>query len=214
MLRLDWGRFSTAKMAVPIPTYHGPASERPRDAKTRAFQIVQEATWQAPPEPEELGIYLIQVTPTCTIEQACRASATCTELVAVVVEGSKLRPRGASRLFSTAKMAVPIPTYHGPASERPRDAKTRAFQIVQEATWQAPPEPEDTRNPAAVALSKLGASQGARRGRPSSVRDDGERTPRKLPACVGVALSIRLWPPESSRTSPRKSESALRGSSQ
>ncbi len=35
-----------------------------------------------------------------------------------------------------------------------------AYQIVQEATGQAPPEPEDTRNPAAVALSKLGASKG------------------------------------------------------
>ena len=37
-----------------------------------------------------------------------------------------------------------------------------AYQIVQEATGQAPPEPEDTRNPAAVALSKLGASKGGR----------------------------------------------------
>ena len=38
----------------------------------------------------------------------------------------------------------------------------RAFQIVQEATGQAQPEPEDTRNPAAVALSKLGASKGGK----------------------------------------------------
>ena len=37
-----------------------------------------------------------------------------------------------------------------------------AFQIVQEATGQPPPEPEDTRNPAAVALSKLGASKGGK----------------------------------------------------
>ena len=38
-----------------------------------------------------------------------------------------------------------------------------AYQIVQEATGQALPEaptPPDTRNPAAVALSKLGASKG------------------------------------------------------
>jgi hypothetical protein len=37
-----------------------------------------------------------------------------------------------------------------------------AYQIVQEATGQALPEPElvDTRNPAAVALSQLGASKG------------------------------------------------------
>ena len=37
-----------------------------------------------------------------------------------------------------------------------------AYQIVQEATGQAPPEPEDTRNPSAVALSKLGASKGGK----------------------------------------------------
>ena len=39
-----------------------------------------------------------------------------------------------------------------------------AYQIVQESTGQAPPEPEekDTRNPAAVALSKLGASKGGK----------------------------------------------------
>lgn len=37
-----------------------------------------------------------------------------------------------------------------------------AWQIVQEATGQAETQPEepDTRNPAAVALSKLGASKG------------------------------------------------------
>jgi hypothetical protein len=40
-----------------------------------------------------------------------------------------------------------------------------AYQIVQEATGQAPVEPlepPDTRNPAAVALSKLGASKGGK----------------------------------------------------
>lgn len=44
--------------------------------------------------------------------------------------------------------------------KRPRDTNSLAFRIVQEATGQAPPEPPDTRNPAAVALSKLGASKG------------------------------------------------------
>ena len=50
------------------------------------------------------------------------------------------------------------------SKKRPRDANARAaFQIVQEATGQAPPDPEDTRNPAApVALSKLGASRGGK----------------------------------------------------
>lgn len=48
------------------------------------------------------------------------------------------------------------------ARKRPRDANQLAWQVIQEATGQAP-EPEskpDTRNPAAVALSKLGASKG------------------------------------------------------
>ena len=45
---------------------------------------------------------------------------------------------------------------------RPRDTNVLAWRIVQEATGQAPPEPEDTRNPAAVALSKLGASKGGK----------------------------------------------------
>ncbi len=46
--------------------------------------------------------------------------------------------------------------------KRPRDGNQLAWQIVQEATGQAPKavEPPDTRNPAAVALSKLGASKG------------------------------------------------------
>lgn len=45
---------------------------------------------------------------------------------------------------------------------RPRDTNQLAWQIVQEATGQAPvlPEMPDTRNPAAVALSRLGASKG------------------------------------------------------
>jgi hypothetical protein len=45
---------------------------------------------------------------------------------------------------------------------RPRDPNSLAHQIMLEATGQAPkPEEEpDTRNPHAVALSKLGASKG------------------------------------------------------
>lgn len=48
------------------------------------------------------------------------------------------------------------------ARKRPRDANQLAWQVVQEATGQAPEPAEtpDTRNPAAVALSKLGASKG------------------------------------------------------
>ena len=46
--------------------------------------------------------------------------------------------------------------------KRPRDTNQLAWAVVQEATGQAPPQPEDTRNPAAVALSKLGASKGGK----------------------------------------------------
>jgi len=48
------------------------------------------------------------------------------------------------------------------AKKRPRDPNQLAWQIVQEATGQAarPAEMPDIRNPAAVALSKLGASKG------------------------------------------------------
>lgn len=46
--------------------------------------------------------------------------------------------------------------------KRPRDTNQLAWQIVQEATGKAPEPIElpDTRNPAAVALSKLGAAKG------------------------------------------------------
>lgn len=49
-------------------------------------------------------------------------------------------------------------------AKRPRDTNQLAWQIVREATGQdeAPPEPPDNRNPAAVALSKLGASKGGK----------------------------------------------------
>ena len=55
----------------------------------------------------------------------------------------------------------PMPTR---ARQRPRDTNQLAWQIVQEATGQAPAPVElpDTRNPAAVALSKLGASKGGK----------------------------------------------------
>jgi hypothetical protein len=45
------------------------------------------------------------------------------------------------------------------AKKRARDTNQLAWQIVQEATGQAP-EPKDTRNPFAVGLSALGASKG------------------------------------------------------
>jgi hypothetical protein len=48
--------------------------------------------------------------------------------------------------------------------KRPRDTNQLAWQIVQEATGQvaATPAVADTRNAAAVALSKLGAAKGGK----------------------------------------------------
>lgn len=47
------------------------------------------------------------------------------------------------------------------ASKRPRDINQLALKIVRLSTGQET-EPPDTRNPAAVALSKLGASKGGK----------------------------------------------------
>jgi hypothetical protein len=57
-----------------------------------------------------------------------------------------------------------MPSRASKKPKRPRDTNQLAWQIVQEATGQAPEQPEepDTRNPAAVALSKLGASKGGK----------------------------------------------------
>jgi len=57
-----------------------------------------------------------------------------------------------------------MPSRASKRPKRPRDTNQLAWQIVQEATGQAPVEPEvpDTRNPAAVALGKLGASKGGK----------------------------------------------------
>lgn len=57
-----------------------------------------------------------------------------------------------------------MPSRASKRPKRPRDTNQLAWQIVQEATGQRQqePEPPDTRNPAAVALSKLGASKGGK----------------------------------------------------
>jgi len=84
------------------------------------------------------------------------------------------------------------------ARKRPRDANQLAYQIVQEATGQAerPTEVPDTRNPAAVALSKLGASKGghARAAALSQAR-------RK--AIARRAVRAR-WAAAAAKTAPKK----------
>ena len=75
----------------------------------------------------------------------------------------------------------------GTKKRRPRDMNQLAWQIVQEATGQAPPappEPPDTRNPAAVALAKLGASKGGH-ARAASL------TPAKRRAIAKKAVQAR-----------------------
>lgn len=46
--------------------------------------------------------------------------------------------------------------------KRPRDTNQLAASIVQEATGQAEPEPDDGKNPAAVALGRLGGMKGGK----------------------------------------------------
>lgn len=55
-----------------------------------------------------------------------------------------------------------MPSRASKKKPRPRDTNQLAHRIVAEATGQVEPEPEveDTRNPAAVALSALGAAKG------------------------------------------------------
>ena len=51
-----------------------------------------------------------------------------------------------------------------PRKKRPRDAAALAFQVFQEAIGEAPPEPDpdDGKNPAAVALGRLGGRKGGK----------------------------------------------------
>lgn len=51
-----------------------------------------------------------------------------------------------------------------PSKKRPRDVNKLAKQIVDEATGEAPPENEtgDGKNPAAVALGRLGGQKGGK----------------------------------------------------
>ena len=44
----------------------------------------------------------------------------------------------------------------------PEDVNEIAFRVTQEATGEAPPEPEREKNPAAVALGRLGGVKGGK----------------------------------------------------
>ncbi len=62
--------------------------------------------------------------------------------------------------------AGPPLCYHGTMPtrpRRPRDPNELAFQVFQEAIGEAPPrKPEPEKNPAAVALGKLGGAKGGK----------------------------------------------------
>jgi len=69
--------------------------------------------------------------------------------------------------------------YPFPSKQEEAPANQLAYEIVREATGEAPPEPEqpDTRNPSAVELSKLGAA------------NDPEAEKRYSPAtCIGLKV--------------------------
>jgi len=46
--------------------------------------------------------------------------------------------------------------------KRPSDTNKRAFDIVRESVGEAPPEPVSNKNPAAVALGRLGGLKGGK----------------------------------------------------
>lgn len=73
-----------------------------------------------------------------------------------------------------------------PGPKRPRDTNQLAWSIVRQATGEDPKPVElpDTRNPAAVALSKLGASKGGQ-ARAASL------TPDKRKAIARKAIAAR-----------------------
>lgn len=49
-----------------------------------------------------------------------------------------------------------------PTRSSKRDLNEKAFNIVQQATGQIPPEPKPEKNPAAVALGRLGGMKGGK----------------------------------------------------
>ena len=98
-----------------------------------------------------------------------KATATCTLLSAGVAtilprkSEQKALPSGRTTTFLLHSCHNHTMPSRASRPKRPRDTNQLAWAVVQEATGQAPPErpePPDTRNPAAVALSALGAAKG------------------------------------------------------
>lgn len=63
---------------------------------------------------------------------------------------------------------------------RPRDPNELAFQVFQEAIGEAPPpKPEREKNPAAVALGKLGGAKGGRTRAAKMTAEERKESARK-----------------------------------
>ena len=67
-------------------------------------------------------------------------------------------------------------------SKRPRDVNQLAKFVVDALTANAPPPEPDTRNPAAVALSKLGASKGGKAREKSLTKEQRKEIAKKAAA--------------------------------
>ena len=64
-------------------------------------------------------------------------------------------------------------------SRMPRDPNQLAKMIVDIATGQAPPEPVSTKNPAAVALGKLGGAKGGKARAAALSKEDRVKIAKK-----------------------------------
>ena len=63
-------------------------------------------------------------------------------------------------------------------SRKPADLNRRAFAIVQEATGQAP-DPDEGKNPAAVALGRLGGKKGGKARAANMTAEERSESARK-----------------------------------
>jgi hypothetical protein len=69
------------------------------------------------------------------------------------------------------------------SKKRPRDINALAARIVAEATGEAPPEEPSTKNPAAVALGRLGGQKGGK-ARAAKLTPEQRREAARLAAAA------------------------------
>jgi hypothetical protein len=74
--------------------------------------------------------------------------------------------------------------------KRPADANKLAFQVVQESTGQAEPEPESDKNPVVVALGRLGGMKGSKaRAKKLSQKRSLENTHQLCPGTRQISIT-------------------------